>query len=534
MPTETNNIYVDATFSDVSSDDTDLITELRFVEIENIGNVNLPTIYRIDESQDSYTNINVSVFGSTAVSGSDSVSVDYFTSAMSSGVVDSLIGYSIYAQSTTATTKEVEYSGGNGLIVGSGVLDDGYINSSQQAIINIIVGDPYSYFWQTYADYWVYWLISGSETFPTEYMNFTGSYTGLLAPIPYFNVNVDMEIAASIGTTYSGAVEETVDVSFSGWVPHKVYFDVISSSLMEDYYIGIETTAISGGILDLDCDMYCAVSGTQEYLYSDLFCCLETYASFTFESTIISGSVDRINSDLWCCSTAEPYVGCDIDIYPLYFRNFYLEEGGYTTYSSTVYVDVYDNTVYNVVLSGTYFEVDSNRVAVTFSGITNSSGITNGYRMYYDPGESFNSFVGSTAITAHAENSNGDVLEQDYYLTFGYIVSYENYDKINYGFNNQIAVRMSAENLDSCPVFDAYGYWFGTRQMNNRDLSAQIVGVEIEPSGYSSNNDLSASIYPHSNAYFYGKTFTVILNASDFDGNEMEPYEFEFEIENPN
>jgi len=42
---------------------------------------------------------------------------------------------------------------------------------------------------------------------------------------------------------------------------------------------------------------------------------------------------------------------------------------------------------------------------------------------------------------------------------------------------------------------------------------------------------LGASISPQSTAFFYGKTFRVVLNARDFAGNRMEPYEFEFKIE---
>jgi hypothetical protein len=111
------------------------------------------------------------------------------------------------------------------------------------------------------------------------------------------------------------------------------------------------------------------------------------------------------------------------------------------------------------------------------------------------------------------------------------LVDYDNIERLgfDYGYETQVLVRMSAEDLASCPTFSAESYWFETEGLKERDLGANITGVL--PDVVSAQNDLTASIYPQSLAYFYGKTFRAVLRCSDFAGNVMEPYEFEFKIE---
>ncbi len=90
-------------------------------------------------------------------------------------------------------------------------------------------------------------------------------------------------------------------------------------------------------------------------------------------------------------------------------------------------------------------------------------------------------------------------------------------------FDETVDVRISAENLVSCPKTTTYAYLFETRQLNNTLLSASITGVDN--SAY-----LSAYITGLSNGFYYNKIFRVVLEAKDFSGNEMEPLEFEFKI----
>ena len=193
----------------------------------------------------------------------------------------------------------------------------------------------------------------------------------------------------------------------------------------------------------------------------------------------------------------------------------------------------FENDVYNVLTSASgitcsgtcCLKVDGTAVPVTFSGITD------GYRMFYNPADDFSSITGNTEFLVRGENSNGDVLERSYYLVSGYLEDYDNIERLgfDYGYETQVLVRMSAEDWATCPTFSADAYWFETEGLKERDLGASITG-EL-PDIVSTQEDLTASIYPQSLAYFYGKTFRVVLRCSDFAGNVMEPYEFEFKIE---
>ncbi len=86
-----------------------------------------------------------------------------------------------------------------------------------------------------------------------------------------------------------------------------------------------------------------------------------------------------------------------------------------------------------------------------------------------------------------------------------------------------VGVRISAENLVSCPKTTTYAYLLETRQLNNILLSASITGID-------NSVHLPASITADSHAFFYNKVIRIVLEAKDFSGNEMEPLEFEFKI----
>ncbi len=87
-------------------------------------------------------------------------------------------------------------------------------------------------------------------------------------------------------------------------------------------------------------------------------------------------------------------------------------------------------------------------------------------------------------------------------------------------------MRGSAENLASCPNTGVDAYFFTTAPKFGKDLGATIVGQPW------SEDNLSAEITPTTDTiYFYGKTFRIEIRAKDFAGNVMEPFTFEFKIE---
>jgi len=176
-------------------------------------------------------------------------------------------------------------------------------------------------------------------------------------------------------------------------------------------------------------------------------------------------------------------------------------------------VDAVDET-YGISTSGTYFLHNGEQVSTTFSGITD------GYRMFYTPTSVVSS--GTFTITAHVRNTNNDLKERTFYLLYGYNVLFD--QVVEWGPNKQVDVLIQAKNEAFCPNLEGEGYYFKTVELESRDLAA-IIRV-IEPF------DLGAEIYPQSTAFFYGKTFEIIISGvRDFSGNQMDPYSFTFTIE---
>ena len=90
-------------------------------------------------------------------------------------------------------------------------------------------------------------------------------------------------------------------------------------------------------------------------------------------------------------------------------------------------------------------------------------------------------------------------------------------------YDESVDVRISAENIVSCPRTTTYAYLFETRHLDNRELSASITAVD-------NSVYLSASITADSNVFLYNKVFNIVVEAKDFSGNEMEPFTVKFKI----
>lgn len=207
----------------------------------------------------------------------------------------------------------------------------------------------------------------------------------------------------------------------------------------------------------------------------------------------------------------------------LEITNFSIDVGGWGYANSGISVDITDLT-YSVTSSGTYMEVDGTTVSATLTTISG------GYRLYYDPDDDFSSIGGSTAFTVYGSNDNNENVMQEHYVTYGYIVELENSRSWDFGLGQQILVRVSAENNSICPVQNAGAFIFETVDFIPKELGATIVGIPAAEEEIKQNN-LSAEIYPQSTAFFYEKIYKVVITTKDFAGNEMEPLEFEFKIE---
>jgi hypothetical protein len=201
----------------------------------------------------------------------------------------------------------------------------------------------------------------------------------------------------------------------------------------------------------------------------------------------------------------------------LLIDNFSMDIGDWTPTAdfTQFYADVTDD-IYTVVSGGTYFLREGVQVTTTYSGITN------GYRIFYDPDSLTAS--GVITITVRGENNNSDVEIENYYLLYGYNLKFE--DVVDWGINQEVVVWAQATNEVQCPNTEATAFHFITKDYEYRDLSATIAATE--------SVDLGATIYPQSTTIFYSKTYTITVSGiRDYSGNIMDPYEFTFTIEDP-
>jgi hypothetical protein len=192
--------------------------------------------------------------------------------------------------------------------------------------------------------------------------------------------------------------------------------------------------------------------------------------------------------------------------------------------SNGICIDVLDD-FYNVTVSGCYFEINGTTVSSTLTPISG------GYRMCCDQADFSSYLCGPSNLIAHGSNDNYEYIEDCFNITSGYIVDLVNYggDKVDLGFNNAVSVVISSENDAYCSVLSRDAFQFETMDMGFKNLGAYIIG-DVYKGPFSDIRDIDAVIYPQSTAFFYGKAYKVVINASDFSGNNMEPFEFEFKI----
>jgi hypothetical protein len=365
--------------------------------------------------------------------------------------------------------------------------------------------------------------VSVTEDRIVNYTNFSGDITVSGIPIPLHESSFSYTV--EYGDVYFedklGAINRIVDISFAGWVDFPVKSDIYSC--YEGYQDGYEldVTSISGSLLPHYTDIYSSILKVK-HIESDLYCALLDYSFIGSDIQTIDGRIYYYDIEIFSAADKRAPVTLDIDLFSIKIHNFSLDEGEYTTASGFISVDVVDDTC-PISVSGTYFKVNGIQVP------TSLEPIYDGYRLTYDPVDDFISISGPTVFTVHAENECGKIVEKDYYLTFGYIVSYENsiLNEIDYGYYHKVAVRVTAENYATCPRVSSLAWEFESRSMANVDLSASITGR------FHAWDDktLPARIYPQSTAYFYGKQFRVVVTAKDFSGNEMEPFVLVYKIE---
>jgi len=517
VPDITKNVWLDTTFNRLSIHDKDVSAELQLYKAENIGNYSIPVIYRAPDSVLEEIDTLLSYFQEfNSVSGVINVPIGYYTTEPPkiNGVIVSLVEFNNdYITNSGTLNNPVIYTTGYNKIFGEFDKYVTFIGGRERLDFKTIL----SIFWNiVHKDEVMEWWVN--------YTNFSGNLTTSGTPIVFYDSDLHyiVEYNGSHGTT-SGMIGTDVDVSFAGWVDFPVNCEIYST--LEGFVPGYEheVTTISGHIGIHYMDLYSTIL-TYSGIKCDMYCALTEYVAFDTDITTISGRIGYLDTDIFSCAEVKDYLTIDVELYSLYITNFFPSIGECTIASGSIYVDVMDSEC-PVSMSNTYFMVNDIRVPVTFSVIEN------GYRMFYNPDDDFASIEGSTVFTVHAENECDKILEQDFYLTSGYIVEYINreelIDSTDYGFSKKIVARVTAENYASCPQITSLAWDFESKTQPNNDLTASITG-KFHASEY---NDMQAIIYPHSTAYFYGKEFKVVVKAKDFAGNQMEPLILNYRIE---
>lgn len=509
MPDDRSDIYIDLSFFAEDDASEDSRVDLQFFEADNIGQKTLKVEVRSPEAAEAANDLNLEYVTTAAQDYALNVSLEYeAVEGFHPGLRD----------------QEVNFSAGTAI---SGTIDLSnyyrFFNTVSGAIdrrVAYISGREYPGTISTRVAYIYPVVNSGILEYRANYTNFSGDYSSVGGePIPYHDQNFDMITTMQLAsTTTSGAVDTWLDLFFAGWVEYILNYDVYSAdqTLLEGP--DFEVTVISGALDAHYLDLF-STRLTTSGIVSDIYCALTTWSEIDFDVQTRDGRIAYERYDVYSTDFSRPTVNFDVDLFPIKITNFSLDIGQYTNAEGFISVDILDDTC-PISTSGTILLVDGVEVSTTLSGITN------GYTLYYDPLDDFESLNGPTTFTVHAENECGDVLEKDFYLTFGYVVEYDN-TGFDYGFGNKVAVRVTAENMASCPKEESVAFIFETADYKQKDLGASIVAKPFAQS----QEDMPATIYPQSTAYFYGKEFEIVVRARDFAGKEMEPFILRYKIE---
>lgn len=518
MPDSTNNIWIDSTFYEPTDGDTDLVVRYTTVAADNIGSHLTPVIYSPVASV--YNHVNIGSFATfQTISGSNinNTAVGYFTtSGTMTGVNNlqsSLLLYPI-SSSGIMSTNMIYFTGYTAI--------PGSINTTE----NYIAGNEYNAMSSTPSYFLSPYSVSGIKNFVTNYTDYTGSTQIDGTPIPSYsgfgNVN---SVYDNIFDSYnSSCVNKIIDISFAGWVDFTFSTDIYSADEAHSGAITTYISSIDGKVSHVDVDSYSCSLMNKAHVAS-LYSTIQQGVNIPYDAITISGSVHSFDCTTCTSSELDKSLKFNVDLLSLKISNFSIGVGDFITASGIIYVDVTDDE-YQVSIDHTYLEIDGVVVPIVMMPITD------GYRLLYDPTSNFVSMTGPSVFTVNATNTNGITIRDDFYVTFGYVVEYNNNkgftEAIDYGFDNRVAVRISIEDYSSCPTQSTVAWEFDSKGMFNNDIGASINGRLY---GLEQSN-MPASIYPLSTAYFYGKEVRVVLNAKDFAGNDMEPLVLTYKIEN--
>lgn len=394
----------------------------------------------------------------------------------------------------------------------------GFYNTGQYKVdgfqvkeVKCFIGREYNYFTSVYLGYSVSEELVDVKEFLFSYT----SATGILYDLS-FSTNVNF-IEASI---FDGFLSAFVDSSFAGYILNSALFQSICGLPTVQLGSVFDTELIDGLTISTPFQTILGLSNSGVISSFESMSGGVSLWGIFLDVGLASGDFSYISTESFCGEfSVNNFVLFDVDLLSLKISDLSVAEGQFIGIDGVLCVDIVDD-VYAVDPLGCYFVIDD----VTVSGIL--SPIPDGYRMCYSPDDLFARILSATEFKVVARNINGDVNWRSFYLTSGYHVEYDNVNQ-DYGHGNKIVIRMAAENFASCPALNIFSYETEVSPSAAFDLPAYIFA---RPQLFYKN--LSASVYPNSTAYFYGKKIKVEIRARDYAGNDMDPFIFEFRIEN--
>lgn len=503
MPTGTINIYLASSFLSTASGSKDVRVDFPVLHADNIGEGILPVYYTVSAGVNSTLESQIdATFSGATISGFTSTANELFIGTLTSGLgLNYIASYSIPVTSSGLTQKIdtpasyfAKYTTGPGF-------------SSTK--VQFLSGKEYRYFTSTLLAYYTKGKSDTSKDYVTNYTSNSGINT-------YKDALVFSTLSGSLIT--GGVVNAFVDSFFAGYVFNYSPFQVICGVSGTKFGSDFDIITISGHVIPTPFQVITGLEANDLIASFDLYAGVDIKTPVDFDLETIDGRIAYYDFELYVGVSGVQGYSFDVDLLSLKISDLSIVEGEYTNADGTLCVDITDD-IFNIVVSGCHFVLDGTVVSGIFTPITD------GYRMCYDPIDDFASVLGAVEFQVVAQNENGDILTKSFYLTSGYSVEYDNVDQ-DYGWGNKVIIRMSAENFASCQAIGTFAYEVETVFKESRDLSAIINGL---PELW--NSDLSAAIYPNSTAYFYGKVMKVEIRAKDYAGNEMEPFIFEFRIE---
>lgn len=517
MANDTNNIWLDSTFTSPLDNKEDVDISFTIGDSDNIGSYSFPVVYTTAQTIPASTDIILEYFNEvTSVSGVVNISSYYYVPSiiLSTSLFDMSLEYN--AGDTTASgymNYDMIYFTGYNVVSGS-------LNN----IMAFTAGLNIFYYNNVPIDIWNVVSISGGLDYWANYTNFSGNIGPGGIPVPYYTTAWDIYNKYNTGSSNKtgGDLNNVVDVTFAGWVNFPFLTDIYSSYLGFYKICDCEATTISGNVAAIYGSIYSSSLRKTQVLL-DVYSCLHDLSLIYSDVETRDGRIGFINSDLFSCNDTNKPINMEVNLYSLKITNFSLDVGEYTTASGFITVDVVDDTC-PISASGTYMFLNGFELPISFEIIEN------GYRLKYDPDDDFTSIDGPSELVVHTENECGDWIEDSFYLTIGIVAEYENYkDKgLDFYYGRDVLTRISAEDTASCPSVNSYAWTFRSRELVSKDLSASIFADSFG----SNTKELSAEIYPLSTAYFYGREFKLVLNAQDFSGNTMETFVLNYKIEN--